>query len=106
MRGEVMKHVHHDVICEWAKGKQIQYEGPPEKWFDCPDNSPGWNTNIRYRVKPEVVRYRNYRKTVWGIPMVCAITEGRKFQSPEQIERMSDFIEWIHTEWQEYEVKS
>ena len=47
------QHIHHDMIVAWAKNptKQIQCsEKSDEYWVNV---EPDWNTNLRYRFKPE-----------------------------------------------------
>jgi hypothetical protein len=57
------KHVHHDMIIEWAKdaSRKVQFAHyhPLDTmkileidWFDCP-TTPEWNPNKVYRFKPE-----------------------------------------------------
>jgi len=44
-----MKHKHAELIKKWADGAQIQV-----KYADWEDtNSPGWNEEFEYRIKPE-----------------------------------------------------
>lgn len=43
------KHIHHNVICAWARGETIQvfYGG---KWVEVPQ--PSWGVSQAFRVKP------------------------------------------------------
>lgn len=48
-----MKHVHHDLIAEWAKdtSRGVQrYNEWSSQWEDCP--WPNWVLGTRYRFKP------------------------------------------------------
>lgn len=47
------RHVHHDAIIAWAKGKPIQWrEGTIGGWKDCTEH-PMWNLHHEYREKPQ-----------------------------------------------------
>lgn len=49
-----MKHIHAEIIKEWADGAQIQFrEEGEEDWIDI--DRPGWCRTTEYRVKPETV---------------------------------------------------
>jgi hypothetical protein len=53
------KHIHHDLICAWAAGEQIQRYNPNGSiWMDM-GYSPSWARDATYRIKPE----REYPKT-------------------------------------------
>lgn len=48
-------HKHRDVIIAWANGAQIQFlDG--DKWINCHDHAPRWHEEMRYRVKPKIVK--------------------------------------------------
>ena len=50
------KHIHHDVIIEWAKGATIQYYDIDfHGWRDVCGNCPSFDPSILFRVKPEPV---------------------------------------------------
>ena len=42
-----------EVIEVWEDGKTIQYKTSEGEWHDCPDDTPFWDANTEYRVKPE-----------------------------------------------------
>ena len=49
-----MKHKHADLIKAWADGAQIEVKHPSNgSWWDA--NPPCWDTNYKYRIKPEPV---------------------------------------------------
>jgi hypothetical protein len=45
------KHKHCDLIIAWANGAVIQFSRY-STWVDCASNSPSWNIDINYRIKP------------------------------------------------------
>lgn len=57
------RHKHADLIKAWADGAEIQFRVPPcKEWSNHgKGESPSWNIEIEYRVKPEpkpdVIRY-------------------------------------------------
>lgn len=50
------KHPHHDVICAWAAGAQIQWwHKLQQRWVDHIGTAvygPSWDRDTKYRVKP------------------------------------------------------
>jgi hypothetical protein len=51
---EMKKHVHHDLIVQWAAGAVIQNAASLKgDWQDCPD--PLWVPDWHYRVKPKPI---------------------------------------------------
>ena len=42
---------HAELIKAWADGAEIEWEYEGE-WFDAVGN-PEWQTNVKYRIKPE-----------------------------------------------------
>lgn len=90
------KHIHHDVIIEWAKGATIQYyNNERNMWMDCP-HAPLWGLSSKYRVKPVTKKYR-----------VCLLGDVVLAVNPESmeknIEKHRHFNRWL-TDWIEYEV--
>jgi|SRR4051812_40727673 hypothetical protein len=55
-----MKHVHCEVIKEWADGAEIQYLYATNEWRDAGKN-PTWSASAIYRVKPP-------KKQLWARP--------------------------------------
>jgi len=91
-----MKHVHHDLIVEWAKdtGKTVQIY-INDMWVDC--NKPAWSIDHRYRLKP-----REFVKGHWypcvdycGDKLVC-IFNGESFSHDistcSRIERVNSLL--------------
>lgn len=64
------KHIHHDLICAWAKdpkGCIIQVKDSFNKWNDTLENNPAWITFCKYRIKPkEVTRWKWVVKSMVG----------------------------------------
>ena len=47
-----MKHIHAELIHEWADGAEIEYfNHTNHEWEDV--KNPSWNENTEYRIKPE-----------------------------------------------------
>lgn len=96
-----MKHKHYDVIVAWAEGKPIQYRMPGGFWTDLTVNhhthTPEFGV-YEWRVKPAVVKYRNY---------LYRLAEGqyvvRTAQADFKSEGMDGFVRWIG-DWQEVEI--
>lgn len=94
-----MKHKHYDVIVAWAEGKPIQFRFPEELWKDWGSpNGPSFGEHCYWRVKPAVVKYRNY---------LYRLAEGqyvvRTAQADFKSEGMGGFVRWIG-DWQEVEI--
>ena len=48
-------HKHHDLIIQWAKGAEIEYNSPMlDRWTEVALNRPSWNEDTEYRIKPPV----------------------------------------------------
>ena len=86
-----MKHVHHDMIVEWAKdtSRVVQRYYGGGVWLD--EKSPQWFPNDKYRFKPAEPKYIvvngvNVPEPVrWGLEYECtywvaSIAEGEPFQ--------------------------
>lgn len=52
-------HKHCDLIVAWANGAEIQFFDDGE-WIDCHENSPKWHEEMRYRIKPKIVKYEGW----------------------------------------------
>lgn len=48
-------HKHCDLIVAWANGAEIQFFDDGE-WIDCHENGPRWHEEMRYRIKPKIVK--------------------------------------------------
>jgi hypothetical protein len=44
-------HKHYDLIIQWAKGAEIEYEDYNGDWENA--TSPSWSTCKEYRIKPK-----------------------------------------------------
>ena len=53
------QHKHAELIKAWADGAEIQYLYAGNEWRDCTDNSPIWNQDTLYRIKPMLVALRS-----------------------------------------------
>jgi len=100
------KHVHHDLIVEWAKDptKQVQVMGPYAETFqDCPD-TPQWNPNLSYRFKPKLIKviYREYlyrySDSTYYLKTVNLGT------SETSIKNMVGFVKWM-SDWKTVEIE-
>lgn len=95
------KHIHHDVIIEWAKGATIQYYSKDLcKWVDCHTN-PGWYANYEYRVKTKKEKYR-VALFKWNNGNVSAVSASTE-EDAKEYEEYIHFVRWL-TDWIEYEV--
>lgn len=48
-----MRHPHADTIIAWANGAKIEFFSQlADQWVECVDNSPSWDLDAKYRVKP------------------------------------------------------
>ena len=60
---EPEKHIHHDLIVAWAKDPVnviIQYK-VPTGWNDTSFNSPSWDINTEYRIKPKTEQVTRWK---------------------------------------------
>jgi len=89
-------HKHRDIIIAWADGEDIQYSFKGSEWEDT--DSPCWETNSEYRIKPEVIRYRValFNKTTQTL-------DGNDKDLEQVWERNPKFSKWLTT-WIEVEV--
>ena len=102
------KHIHAELIKQWADGAEIQRLSPfkvDHPWID--DDEPCWESFTRYRIKP-IPKTIEYKRFLASIPTYTSKTcfrvltyNGGEGPSPEY---SSYFIKWIDTEWQEVEV--
>lgn len=99
------KHIHHDVIIEWAKGATIQYyDNEDEKWIDTTHNKPIWSEDGKYRVKPKPVT-KWYRVALFkkGNDDCLLFVSGNDFLE-KNYESQKNFVRWV-TERQYVEVE-
>jgi hypothetical protein len=85
-----MKHIHHDMIIEWAADttRVVQlYVG--EEWTDV--DNPTWERFIKYRIKPET---RSINGVEFGAPTG---EEGQWCFTPAHAARLMDFF-WSEAE--------
>ena len=76
---EPEKHIHHDLICAWAKdpkGCVIQWRNTGHSsWLYCNKNNPRWDSALEYRIKPrtkEVTRWKWVFKVADGYEVTNA----------------------------------
>jgi hypothetical protein len=50
-------HKHRDLIIAWANGEEIQVNNGNNTWDNL--QNPSWYEDTEYRIKPEVIKYRN-----------------------------------------------
>lgn len=92
-----MRHKHYEAIVAFAEGKEIQWKDAKGKWVDwnSAENSPSFNPDTAWRVKPPVKKYR--------VALTCRgpVAYADPFWEKD-IEQDFNFIRWI-TDWVEYE---
>ena len=94
------------VIQAYAEGKTVQFLTSAGGWVDI-GLSPGGcdfeSMPNRYRIKPEMLRYRRYVLRIKG--GLCVDTAVPNMEAfPSQVQEAPNFVRWIDTEWQEVEV--
>lgn len=98
-------HKWAEVIKAWADGKEVQcaYLHEPEEWISAP--LPNFHSeHFIWRIKPESLKYRRYLfRDEDKNPIVQVVNYSRDVDTTF-FERLSFFIRWIDTEWQEVEV--
>lgn len=81
------KHKHYDLIVEWAKDPVnviVQFKNP-SGWRDVAYNSPAWDTDTEYRIKPktkQVTRWKWVFLTGTGI-----MTESTAYYTEEEAKK-------------------
>ena len=104
MTTKLTPHPLAPIIHAWADGVQIQRMADGE-WFDVPKPQDNFNSSVpdfaslvRWRIKPETVRYRLYlRLTESGAKMSCTTDEKYGVQD------LDNFIKWMG-DWVEKEI--
>jgi len=93
-------HKHRDLIIAWANGADIQLKNINNIWVYV--NTPAWENNIEYRIKPEVIMYRvalfDYQNTVGKSIEITQVIELER-----SWELTPNFIKWL-TDWIEVDV--
>lgn len=102
-------HKHAELIKAWADGAKIQVKTTTGQWTDCRDAlGPWWRPMGEYRIKPEPIKTRGYRRYVWkdhtGEIKVNTLIASTYYYAPEELEKKVTFIKWIDTEWQYHEI--
>lgn len=63
------------VMTAWTQGKQVQFKGTfpsnKDKWIDTPN--PSWDSDLEYRIKPEVVKVASYAVVSVGTGNIAAL---------------------------------
>lgn len=96
-----MKHVHCDLIKAWADGAKIQYFSLLSgTWVDL-DGEPLWKKDTKYRIKPEVMKYR-VAIFLYGSNTTFSANSEKQAKDWQQ---NSHFVKWL-TDWIEYEVET
>lgn len=98
-------HVHAEVIKAWADGAEIEYqvEGDNHWWAT---DSPSWSPRVSYRIKPEPIKTRPYRRWISKIDAqdgceYSVHTASTEDYGVESLHKQHYFVRWIDTEWQE-----
>lgn len=89
------KHVHHDIIVEWAKdpSRKIQFRlDKVDAWSNLTTH-PTWIPSMLYRFKPEpiVIKYREYIYTINGTYRMGVANAD---VDEKYVESMTSFVEW------------
>ena len=53
-KGIKKRHLHADLIHQWAEGAEIEILTPNGEWISCDDVYPRWSETRIYRIKPEL----------------------------------------------------
>lgn len=100
MTQEKKPHVHAELIKAWADGAEIQ-DWKGSFWQDC--QYPTWNVFHLYRIKPEPMKTKRYRRWISKTnTSACVHTVCEGIGAPvEAIEGLQFFLRWIDEDWQE-----
>lgn len=94
-------HKHCELIKAWADGAEIQVKDPnTDKWSPLREY-PIWYEDMKYRIKPQTIRYRvALLRYDGGRVMTCnAETEVQE----KSLREWHEFVRWL-TDWIEVEV--
>lgn len=94
-------HKHADLIHKWADDTSLkfQYKSRDENWRDCVIR-PDWSTDLKYRINPEVIRYRvALLRGVFKNDVYITSDEDRE----KYLQGSTNFIKWL-TDWKEVEI--
>lgn len=90
-------HKHAALIKQWADGAVIQYYNIHfDKWMDTYKNTPYWNQDEQYRVKPVTHEFRI------ALMHQDVIHISRDNINATCMETHRNFVRWL-TDWIEYE---
>jgi hypothetical protein len=103
------KHKWYNEIVAWAEGKTIQYKSRDTSvWQDytC-SNTPSFNGEIQFRVKPNTVKYRlylcNYTDDIVNYVRMVYCSNDENIELKNKIENNPTFDKWL-TDWIEIEL--
>lgn len=95
------------IMQAFIDGKPVQYKDG-DRW--CEAGSPTFNSNLRWRIKPDPIRYRRYlRKAQASTSALPCVSVGifhdtGTANDPEHFAaQLSGFARWIDEDWQEAE---
>lgn len=94
------RHKHADVIIAWANGAEIQFFDDGE-WIDCHENGPRWHEEMRYRIKPKIVKREGWVNVYPSMSYAAYI--GYVFETQEAADRNKDDGRQatVRIEWEE-----
>ena len=100
------KHVHHDVIIQWAKGYPIQYRNYLMPYWSDIAGTPEWRATTEYRVKPKKVKKTGWINIypTWDAQYPEAIANsGCVYPTKEDADNrtQSNRIACVEIEWEE-----
>lgn len=91
-------HKHCELIKAWADGAEIQFfDESTNLWKDTEE--PFWHCDLKYRIKPQTIRYR---VAIYKTNRFVTVTVDTDSQEKE-IESRGGFVFWL-TDWIEVEV--
>ena len=106
MTQEKKPHVHAELIKAWADGATVQvlWLG---KWEDC--ILPGWAISSKYRIKPEPIKTKRYRRWISKTYKIganggfdyCVHTVVDGEYGADCLQNSPHFVRWIDEDWQE-----
>lgn len=102
-----MKHVHHDMICEWAKNptRKVEFLSEDGEWGSCTHNTPIWHPESQYRFADTVAPVLRYRVALFDDTFQRWTWIANDPIIAESWEKTKVFVEWL-TEWVEVPPKN